>query len=135
VTETSTSELSLTETTPSPEPASAPAPTLEPDLTHARPAVRKCGAAYRRAFNAYMETADEKDPHWAKSHAADKGKLAFREAMPVLSSFEGIRDFIACTAHGILMGAIPQEQSGHLLYAAQVALATLQREPKPRKPA
>ena len=135
MTELSATELCLIESIPAPEPASEPAPTLEPDSTQARPAVRKCGAAYRRAFNAYMETADEKDPHWAKSHAADKGKLAFREAMPVLSSFEGIRDFIACTAHGILMGAIPQEQSGHLLYAAQVALATLQREPKPRKTA
>jgi hypothetical protein len=135
VTETSTAELSLTETTPSPEPVGAPAPTLEPGLTHTRLAVRKCGAAYRRAFHVFIETADREEPSWDRSRAADQAGLAYREAMPLLSSFEGVRDFIACTAHGILMGAIPPEQSGRLLYAAQVALAALQREPKPRKPA
>ena len=133
MTELSATELCLIESTPAPEPASAPAPAHEPDLTHARPAVRNCGAAYRRAFNAYMETSDGDD--FDKKKAAGVGGLAYREAMPLLSSFEGIRDFIACTAHGILMGAIPQEQSGRVLYAAQVALATLQREPKPRKTA
>jgi hypothetical protein len=80
-----------------------------------------------------METSDGDD--FDKKKAAGVGGLAYREAMPLLSSFEGIRDFIACTAYGILMGAIPQEQSGRVLYAAQVALATLQREPKPRKTA
>jgi hypothetical protein len=53
--------------------------------------------------------------------------------MPQLSGRESIRDFIACTAHGILIGAIPPQQSGQLLYAAQVALGSLQREPKPQK--
>ncbi len=129
MTETSTAELSLTEATHSPEPASAPAPTPEP--THARPALRRCCAAYRRAFNAYMEASD--GDSYDKMKAAGEGGLAYRNAMPLLSDYEGIRDFIACTAHGILIGAIPPERSGHLLYAAQVALATLHREPKPRK--
>jgi hypothetical protein len=133
VTELSTAELCVLESTPEREPASEPDPALEPDSTHARPAVRKCGAAYRRAFNAYMEANAGKS--CSKLSAARAAGLAYRNAMPLLSSFEGIRDFIACTAHGILIGAIPPEQSGRLLYAAQVALATLQREPKPRKPA
>ena len=133
MTELSTTELCQIECTPAPEPASAPEPALEPDLTHARPAVRKCDAAYRRAFNAYMEANEGKSCH--NSSAARAAGLAYRNAMPLLSSFEGIRDFIACTAHGILVGAIPPEQSGRVLYAAQVALATLHREPKPRKSA
>jgi hypothetical protein len=53
--------------------------------------------------------------------------------MPPLSNRESIRDFIACAAHGILIGAITPQLSGQLLYAAQVALGALKREQKPRK--
>ncbi|MGB9407965.1 MAG: hypothetical protein WCA89_10535 [Terracidiphilus sp.] len=133
MTDTSAAELTLTEATPTPELSSAPAPALELVPTHARPAVRRCCAAYRRAFNAYMEASD--GDSYDKMKAAGEGGLAYRNAMPLLSDYEGIRDFIACTAHGILIGAIPPERSGHLLYAAQVALSTLHREPKPRKSA
>jgi hypothetical protein len=45
--------------------------------------------------------------------------------MPMLAGYEGIRDFVACAAHGILIGAIPPERGGQLLYAAQVALNTM----------
>jgi hypothetical protein len=126
-------ELSLILAAPAQQPMNAPAPRLRPDSANARPALKRCLAAWRRAFNAYMvdSDGDSTDKVFA-AHEADK---AYCNAMPILSSYENIRDFIACTAHGILMGAIPQEQSGHLLYAAQVALATLHREPKPRKPA
>lgn len=93
------------------------------------PAIARCCAAWQRRFNA------EKEKGVGNIFAEGYAAASYRDAMPHLIDFEGIRDFIACTAHGILMGAIPQEQSGHLLYAAQVALATLQREPKPRKPA
>jgi hypothetical protein len=40
-----------------------------------------------------------------------------------------------CAAHGILIGAIDANKSGQLLYAAQVALGTLNRGSKPRKTA
>jgi hypothetical protein len=53
--------------------------------------------------------------------------------MPLPVGYEGVRDFIACAAHGILIGAIPPEKSGQLLYAAQVALNALQFAPKPPK--
>jgi hypothetical protein len=53
--------------------------------------------------------------------------------MPLLSGVDGVRDFIACTAHGILIGAIPPESSGQVLYAAQVALSFLQYQRKPLK--
>ena len=126
-------ELSLILAAPAPQPASAPAPKLRPDSADARPALKRCLAAWRRSFNAYMESSDgdSTDKIFA-AHEADK---AYCNAMPLLSSYESIRDFIACTAHGILIGAIPPQKSGHILYAAQVALSTLQCEPKPRNPA
>ncbi len=53
--------------------------------------------------------------------------------MPLLSGVDGVRDFIACTAHGILIGAIPPESSGQVLYAAQVALGFLKYQSTPLK--
>jgi hypothetical protein len=41
--------------------------------------------------------------------------------MPRLVGYENIRDFVACVAEGILLGAITESQSSRLLYAAQVA--------------
>ena len=55
--------------------------------------------------------------------------------MPPLADYESIREFIACAAHGILINAIPQQRANQLLYAAQVALASLNYEPKQRKSA
>ena len=125
-------ELSLILADPAPQPASTPAPKLKSDPTRTK-AIKRCLAAWRRSFNAYMvdSDGDSMDKVFA-AHNADK---AYCNAMPLLGSYESIRDFIACTAHGILIGAIPPQQSGHILYAAQVALSTLQCEPKPRKPA
>jgi hypothetical protein len=130
VTATSTTALTVIEAFPASQPAGAPVPRLKPDPAHAK-AINRCMAAWRRAFNAYMEHCEgtSTDRVFA-AHEADK---AYCNAMPLLSSYESIRDFIACTAHGILIGAIPPQKSGHILYAAQVALSSLQCEPKPRK--
>jgi hypothetical protein len=53
--------------------------------------------------------------------------------MPPLSGYRNICDFIACAAYGMLLGAIKDENGTKLLYAAQVALATLPRESKTSK--
>jgi len=53
--------------------------------------------------------------------------------MPILASYEGIRDFIACVAHGILVNSIPEHKSKQLLYAAQVAISSLSRKPQTQK--
>ena len=58
---------------------------------------------------------------------------AYCRALPPLAGYESIRDFVACVAHGILINAIPEKRANQLLYAAQVALATLHHEPKPGK--
>lgn len=95
------------------------------------PALRRCRAAWQRAFNASMAANGNRSEYTltAESDAAQ----AYCNAMPVPSGFNGIHDFIACAAHGILIGAIPPEKSGQLLYAAQVAISTLPHGPKPPK--
>jgi hypothetical protein len=95
-------------------------------------ALRRCRAAWRRAFDEYMKKSD--GDRVDQEYAAKDGAKAYRSAMPLLAGYQGIRDFIACTAYGILIGAIPPDRSGQLLYAAQVAAAALPREPKPSKP-
>jgi hypothetical protein len=112
------------------------ATTLEPgpNSTPSNPkaALRRCRAAWQRAFDAYMEEKEGKDSI-ARMFAAKDAAEAYCNAMPMLAGYEGIRDFIACSAYGILIGAISREKSSQLLYAAQVALATLRHEPRPPK--
>jgi hypothetical protein len=105
-----------------------PGPSSRP--SNPKAALRRCNAAWQRVFDAYMETADPDDSS-EKIWAANQAATAYCNAMPMLSGFEGIRDFIACAAHGILIGAIRNEKSGQLLYAAQVAQGSLRHEPKP----
>jgi hypothetical protein len=109
----------------------APGPPSERGPRHSSPkaALRHCCAAWQRAFDAYMSTrkGDNIDRMFATTPAAE----AYCNAMPMLDGYDGVCAFIACTAHGILIGAIPKERGGQLLYAAQVALATVQKKPKP----
>jgi hypothetical protein len=67
--------------------------------------------------------------------AAKDASVAYCNAMPMLAGQDGVRDFLACVAHGILIGAIPKEKSGHLLAAARVTLAASQRERRLQKSA
>ena len=65
-----------------------------------------------------------------------RANAAYRNAMPDLSGYENIRDFIACTAHGMLIGVVDSIEGPKFLYAAQVALGALRHEPKePKRPA
>ncbi len=95
-------------------------------------ALRRCCTAWQRAFDAHMEE-HAKNPAAAEIFAARDAGEAYCNAMPMLAGSEGVRDFIACVAHGILIGAIHREKSSQLIYAAQVALSSIQREPKPPK--
>jgi hypothetical protein len=90
-------------------------------------AIKRCCTAWQRAYNAAANKGQ--DGYDAKEAASN----AYRNAMPVLAGYDGIRDFIACAAHGILVDAIPEEKSGQLFYAAQVAISSLSREPKSSK--
>lgn len=106
-----------------------PGPGRKP--TSAKTALRRCYAAWQRAYDAELAAIkhpDQGDKTVAAIHAGEY----YRNAMPLLAGFEGVRDFIACLAHGILIGAIPAEISGRLIYAAQIALNSLPHDPELR---
>jgi hypothetical protein len=122
---TAKAKLSLIPSTPT------PALPISPEPKPTRSALRRCCAAWKRAYDAFME--DAPPSGFNKLYASQDAAEAYRNAMPPLYGHDGIRDFIACTAQGVLIGAITPQQSGPLLYAAQVALASLGREPKSQK--
>ncbi len=109
-----------------------PHPALNPDPRKIGAAIKRCCAAWRHAYNAALQGTPGSGMD--KILAAHRAGPAYCQAMPPLSGGKNIRDFIACAAHGILIEAIPQKRANQLLYAAQVALASLNRGPKPRKP-
>jgi hypothetical protein len=123
--------LSLALTGPAPVTALSPAP---PACTSpsSDAALRKCRTAWQRAFNQFMKESEEGDD-MDEIFAAKEAAKAYSAAMPALAGPDGIRDFIACAAHGILIGAIPVDRAGSVLYAAQVALAALPRDPVSRE--
>jgi hypothetical protein len=96
-------------------------------------AIAHCCEAWKRRYKA--EKANDEDDVFA-AHYADE---SYRDALPALTDYEGIRDFIACVAHGMLIEAIQYKYGTQLLYAAQVALSTLRyqsqnaQEPKKQK--
>jgi hypothetical protein len=92
------------------------------------PAIARCREAWQSRYK--TERSKGKEAAYA-AHYADE---SYREAMPPLLDYESIRDFIACTAHGMLIGAIQHQDGTRLLYAAQVALATLHSQPRETKP-
>ncbi|MDR3726641.1 MAG: hypothetical protein P4K86_06330 [Terracidiphilus sp.] len=119
-----TTELTVIEATPSqaPQPSKA-----------SRAAIKRCMAAWKRV---YQENLKYSEPTRAEKALAELfAGPAYCAAMPPLAGYENIRDFIACAAHGILIDAIPEKRANQLLYAAQVALVSLNYEPKAQKSA
>ncbi len=89
-----------------------PAPAL------AIPAIALCAKAWEDAFRAQLEQDGDEDD------AITEAGKAYRAALPPLNCRDDCRDFIACVAHGMLLGAIPENNAGKLLYAAQVACSS-----------
>jgi hypothetical protein len=121
-----TEAIEITETT---EIAPAPVEADKPAAVPENPAIARCMNAWACAYK--LEKAKQNDHY----EAVRKGNKGYRKAMPRLSGYENIRDFIACVAHGMLIGAIDGDDGTKLLYAAQVALSTVRRQPEPEKPA
>jgi hypothetical protein len=111
------------------ETTSAPTAAEEPVTVPENPAIARCLNAWACAYKAEKAI---KNDHY---EAVRKGNHGYCKAMPRLSGYENIRDFIACVAHGMLIGAIDCDYSAKLLYAAQVALSTVRLQPLPEKPA
>jgi hypothetical protein len=92
-------------------------------------AINRCMDAWQRV---YREQRAKGKPSYS---ASDEAASAYRKAMPPLSGHENISDFIACVAHGMLIGSIDSKDATKLLYAAQVALGTVRRQPSSPKAA
>ena len=98
-----------------------------PAKSTSKAAIRRCHAAWKRAYDAYIQRKGDDFLSRAMAKTGDAPD-AYRAAMPALDSIENVRNFIACTAHGILIETIPQQCAGQLLYAAQVALSVLRSQ-------
>src|SRR5438309_8755263 len=82
------------------------------------PAVFRCNQAWNEAYRAALDQRkDDED-------ARDAADYAYSEAMPPLFGVRNIRNFIACAAHGSIVGILGSAESSRLLYAAQVAFST-----------
>jgi hypothetical protein len=91
------------------------------------PAVARCCEASAQARDAARQRR-------RSSFDVDRsGAEAYRKAMPALSGRENIRDFIACVGHGMLTGVFPASETTRLLYAAQVAQGSTDRQHSSRK--
>lgn len=95
-----------------------------------RTAVKRCCAAWQRAYDAVIANS-KKSADFAEYDAVNAANSAYCNAMPLLVDYEGIRAFMACLSHGILIGTVPLEKCGQLSYSAQVALSTVQCSAKP----
>ena len=99
-------------------------------------ALKRCRDAWQQVYDAvYAElTEDGEDVEHSMEEAEKAASKAYCSALPVLFDHDGIRNFISCVSHGVLIKAIDEEVAGRLLYAAQVAITALPRQPRPAKP-
>ena len=98
-----------------------------PNPSQRNAAVQRCCAASDYSFQ--ESRVKNLESYLAKKYASQ----AFCAAMPNLDGYENIRDFIACAAHGMLIGVIDHSDGAKFLSAAQVALGALRHEPKDKK--
>jgi hypothetical protein len=107
---------------------SQPSPaTIEEATSTRNAAVLRCCAARDRSLE------DSRAGNVEKYEAKERSKDAYRNALPDLSGYKNIRDFVACISHGLLTGDISPINSPQFLYAAQVAISALRLEPKEKK--
>jgi hypothetical protein len=99
----------------------------KPSPALSNPAIARCAKAWEDAYRARIENGG------VRFEANDDAAHAYRAALPPLTNRDNCRDFIACVAHGMLLGAIPENNAGKLLYAAQVALGAVGAEEKSRE--
>lgn len=85
-------------------------------------AMQACKEAWSQAF----DTAKEKGH--AQSKALRMACVAYKLAMPAMDTLQGIRAAIACIAQGIQLEVFDGRDGSQLLYAAQVALATVNKK-------
>jgi len=88
-------------------------------------AIARCILARQRAFGKALACGK------SDFGASIDGNQAFLHALPPLSGFDNIRDYVACLTYAIAAGVISNQIAGVLLEGAKVALATLRPHAKP----
>jgi hypothetical protein len=102
-------------------------------------AVIACSSAWAAIIKEESEKLDnstETDPRKRLEEVETcrrKGKIAYCESLPKLSSRDEVTDFIACVVHGMALDIIPGPEGTRLLYGAQVALGSLAPRKKYKK--
>jgi hypothetical protein len=92
-------------------------------LTHTQnhPAVQRCLAAARAA------QADAETRQQERYQCEDCFKQAYVEALPDLSTYQNVCDFITCVTYAMIIGVMYEKETKSYLYAAQVALSAVRR--------
>jgi hypothetical protein len=94
---------------------------------HENPVVARCTRAWVLFY--YEATMKGASDVSARARACQ----AYRLAMPPLTGHRNVRDFIACTTHGMLLGVLDGDEATKLLYAAQVAHTARRIKSKTKK--
>lgn len=103
---------------------------VTPDESLKNPAIARCAVAWQNRYRAVLATG------LGVADASREAHAAFRQTMPPLTSPDNLRDFVACVARGLLIGAIENNDAARLFYAAQVAQrAFLRPASAPSEPA
>ena len=125
--------------------ATAEPQNLQPKSKTSKPGNQKnaaldhCVKAWQRTFN--LASIDPKNDTLAPPSddttyfARKQASLSFRDAMPPLSGYENIRDFIACTTYAMLKNILDDDDCKSLFIAARIATAVLKAQPKSPPPA
>ena len=108
------------EKAPTPDTPVAPADSVgkEPHPAMLHPAVARCVEANDKTFSKCLAAG------YSRADASRAGDKSYRRAMPPLAGREDIRDFIACVAHGMLIGVFEAKDASRLIYAAQTAYSS-----------
>lgn len=99
-----------------------------PDRLTENDAVARCVRAWRITMKKQRAKLSKGESDYKAEQAA---KCAYLLAMPPLSGYENICDFIACVTNGSMLGAIRQDDAEHYFAAAKIALGALRLDPKP----
>jgi len=111
-----------------PDPLASTANSMQPsaqNVSTGNLAVARCAEIYERSYKSQIVKGEH------KVFAAEAASRLYRAAMPAPIGRDGIRDFVACVAYGVLIRAIDAKDSKVLLYAAQVAQSALREAQAP----
>jgi hypothetical protein len=84
-------------------------------------------------MNAWNRAHEEQAEHKGSSNwdCEKAGNKAYLKAVPALSGYKNICDFIACINDASMIGVISHNDAAHYLANARIALSAIYHQPKP----